>query len=152
MTGGNRGTPGVKTCYFWMRAGLVLAAGLLAGACHPGTRFGEPTRRATFRGYGACAFEVASFLPCGTKTPYWLNCKTPGMEKALDVMEACELQSCSVAGVYLELDGDLSAEGRYGHFEMYKHELSPSHVYYANDIGPKECGWADPDEWVMALP
>jgi hypothetical protein len=74
------------------------------------------------------------------------------MEKALDVMEACELRACSVAGVYLELDGELSAEGRYGHFEMYKRELSPTQVHYANGIGPEQCGWVKPDEWIMAWP
>lgn len=133
-----------------MRVSLICTALLFAAACHPTTRSGEPTPKATFRGYATCDFEGSAFLACGSNVPFWLDCHGPSMEKVLDVMAACEVGPCSVAGVYVELEGDLSPEGHHGHLGLYQRELTPKHVHYASGVGPAQCGWAPRDKWSMA--
>ena len=133
------------------RAALALVSVVLTCSCHPATRFGEPGKPAEFRGYVSCEFERSSFLPCGTKEPYWIDCHDPNWADVVSVLDACELQRCSIAGAYVEVDGSLTPVGHHGHLGMWKRELTPTRVHYASGVGPDSCGWSPPAEWTMAL-
>jgi hypothetical protein len=88
------------------------------------------------------------FISCGSNVPFWLNCRESSMLNFLEIQDGCEVRPCSVAGIYVELEGVLSPEGSYGHLGYNKHELTPTHVHYASIAGPSTCDWIDPDQWV----
>lgn len=73
------------------------------------------------------------------------------MAQVLDVMAACDVQPCSVAGVYMEFEGSLSPNGHHGHLGMYQREITPTHVSYVNGVGPENCDWSPPREWLMSM-
>ena len=133
-----------------MRVALVLCAVLLAGACRPPAKLGEPNPKATFRGYGHCEFEGSYFIGCGSNAPFWIDCHEPSMAVFLEVQDGCELRPCSADDIYVELEGVLSPEGSYGHLGYNKHKLTPTHVHYASIVGPSSCERTDPDKWVNA--
>jgi hypothetical protein len=133
------------------KCGLFLLVCLLAGACRP-AKFGEPNPKATFRGYGHCQFEGSYFIGCGSNVPFWLNCREPSMLSFVELQDSCDVRPCSVAGVYLELEGELSPEGSHGHLGLWKREITPTHIHYASGVGPSDCTWTPHEEWIYANP
>jgi hypothetical protein len=115
---------------------------------------------AQFRGFIRWGPEQESFQPCGVawRHRWWLDREQ--QERALaerqqrrralaetwrlaeDVLNAqpsCDFVPCRDQTVYVELDGDLSEPGHYGHMDEYERNLSPTRIRYAARTARGSC-------------
>jgi hypothetical protein len=75
-----------------------------------------------FRGYYTWAFEISRFTPCGSSEEWWLSGDLSGLPD----------NRVPGAPLYIEVRGDLSPEGQYGHLGAYKRQLEVREITRTN--------------------
>ena len=116
---------------------------------------------AQFRGFIRWGPEQESFQPCGVahRHRWWLDReqdeRAPAerqqrrralaetwmlAEDVLNAQPVCDSAPCKHQEVYVELDGDLTEPGHYGHMDQYERALSPTRIRYAARSARGSCG------------
>jgi hypothetical protein len=101
--------------------------------------------RAEFQGFVLSGRELLGFRACGSNEIWWLDLTeiSAGRDRlATKATDGCyagaDVAGCSHSK-YVELSGELSESGRYGHMAMFKHELRAREVFYVANVGPPTC-------------
>jgi hypothetical protein len=100
---------------------------------------------AEFRGIELSGRELLGFRACGSNEVWWLRLteSTGGRDRlATKGADGC-YAGADVAGCgsskYLELNGELSEPGQYGHMAAFERELRAREIFYAANVGPPTC-------------
>lgn len=124
---------------------LLLAVGL-GGACE--------SRRGPFRGFLRWGPEQMSLQPCDVPWSgrWWYELAPTagtsegieGWKVAQDILDAqprCDLGTlpCTLQEVYVEVDGEVTAPGKYGHLGAYERKVTITRVLYASRVPPRPC-------------
>jgi hypothetical protein len=112
--------------------GLAVAAGLLSlllAAC-------ASTSDAQ-RGHFSYGFETVSFQPCNSDEQWWVTGDAGAMQALVDQYE--EVAQAQYEAVYVELQGDVSAAGAYGHLGAYQREFAVSEVVEVRGASDEDC-------------
>jgi hypothetical protein len=83
-----------------------------------------------YRGQLHYGFEKSSFTPCGSSEEWWVEGEVKDIGEFVD-NEPSLLQSGEIhkyGTLYVELRGDISPEGHYGHLHKYKRLFVVSEV------------------------
>lgn len=102
-------------------AALAGAAGLWALAVVGGCA-GAGRDAANYAGVYRAGFETQAFWPADGAGPYWVE----GDAKALDALDAAVKRANGGSpwgGVRVELEGELSQPGKFGHLNAYERKL-----------------------------
>ncbi len=97
-----------------------------------------------FSGYALLGDEMQAFAVCGSADWWWLKLDAGAARELRKIRdhEGC-YEATGVPGcrtwLYLEVDGELSGSGIYGHMGRYGRELHASAVRLASADGPPEC-------------
>jgi hypothetical protein len=85
------------------------------------------------------------FRACGSNDVWWLEFapETEGVERLkIEGADGCYAGD-DVAGrthsEYIEMNGDLSEPGRFGHMNGYRRELRVREIFYVANVGPRTC-------------
>jgi hypothetical protein len=84
-----------------------------------------------FSGYYAYGFEESLFAPIGKNERWWLL-------KAPPCVKAVASPSNSTPILYLEVKGNLSPKGAYGHLGQYSRELDPKEFLVCRTLAKDE--------------
>ena len=78
-----------------------------------------PPESGIYRGHFTFGFEHSDFHPCDRNEMWWVSWEKG--EKLADA--AMAIKGITNATVYVEVQGDVSATGHYGHLNGYKREI-----------------------------
>lgn len=81
-----------------------------------------------YEGYYAFALEQATFQPCGSSEQWWVSRATTEIAQFIDanrsVFESTDPLEPGLSGtVYVQIQGQRSGPGVYGHLGLYGYEL-----------------------------
>lgn len=113
-----------KNLYFYIPC-MVLA--VLAG-CGSGEHLPDTE---VFSGYYAYGFEESLFAPIGKNERWWLS-------KVPPCVQAVTSPSSPTPILYLEVKGNLSPKGAYGHKGEYSRELDPKEFLICRRLAKDE--------------
>jgi len=109
------------------------------------TSAGRRHSDADFFGFVLLGREVTAFAPCGRREISWL---APALgATGLELLKLRERQTCNQDAalpgcsrwLYVEMNGEQRAGGRYGHMGRYQNEISITKLFYASTISPPGC-------------
>lgn len=80
-----------------------------------------------------------SYRECGAKEAWAIEGDDPSLSEAAAMYDDCDVAKCSEAGLYVELNGNVSPRGRYGHLGMYPHALIVERMFYVARTAPAGC-------------
>jgi hypothetical protein len=115
--------------HFLRLACLAAVGGLALAACG-----GGPDLHQGFFSYG---FETVAFRPCGSAEQWWVVGDGAAMETLIEQYSA--VAGADYAEVYVEVRGDPSDPGTYGHLGAYTRELSLTEVVSVGGEPPADC-------------
>ncbi len=72
-----------------------------------------------YKGYYAYGFETNNFMPCNSEEVWWVESNLPAIAKEADA----EYKILPNSLYYIELGGEISAPGNYGHLGASDREL-----------------------------
>jgi hypothetical protein len=98
----------------------------------------------TFRGVYQTAFEMIAFTPCNSGERWWVTpVNAPGwnsLQRALHRIDPIASGPGRVQRAYVELQGDTSATGQFGHLGAYTRELRVTRVLASAPVANGQCG------------
>ena len=95
------------------------------------------------RGHYESRFEVSAFQPCGSTEVWWLEPGEPEpwyeLERRATRALGDNLAMANGAGVYVELRGDTTSSGRYGHLGGYERRVTLRSIEIVRRMRPSDC-------------
>jgi putative lipoprotein len=113
--------------------GLAIAAGLLLSSVLAACGASSDVQRGHFS-YG---FETVSFQPCNSDEQWWVTGVGDATQALIDQYE--EVAQAEYEAVYVELQGEVSAAGAYGHLGAYQREFAVSEVVEVRAASDEDC-------------
>jgi len=89
------------------------------------------------RGYFSNGFETVAFRECGSTEVWWVDGESEAMQSLTE--QYMELAGFSYREVYVELRGDVSAPGAYGHLGAYPREFHVTETVAVGGDPPSDC-------------
>jgi hypothetical protein len=90
---------------------------------------GERNPEAQFRGHYSSGFEHSGFAPCDGES-WWTTFSGNMTSDAEGALGPDPQNEGAPSGIYMEIDGEISELGMWGHLGQYDRELVVTHMYY----------------------
>lgn len=109
-----------------MRRAFLLG---LLGVALPACASSAPAESRRYSGIWAWSFETSAFLPDGGEGPYWLEAEGPVWRELTAPIERSGRGPWG--RVHVVVEGQMSAEGQFGHLGAYRRKLRVTRVVQA---------------------
>jgi len=94
-----------------------------------------PPESGIYRGHYTFGFEHSDFQPCERSEMWWVS-----LEEGENLAKAAmATPGITNATVYVEVKGEVSATGHYGHLGLFKREIVVRQILVVRPVAPDDC-------------